>query len=120
MCATLTRPSFVPVKQELDSKLQRQLDALQASARLDENAMASDWSFNGALLFMEPHGTGKQWRWLLTCRWLSLVVSCGKFNNVIAQVHFSSEFLWSRKYTGDALYEVHMFLASIFGEYIHL
>ena len=112
--------SFSPIKQELDEKLQRELDYLQASARLDENAVASDWSFNGALLFMEPHGAGKQWRWLLTCRWLSLVVSRGKFNDVIAQVRFSSEFLWSRKYTGDALYEVHVFLAFIFGEYIHL
>ena len=53
--------------------------------------------------------------------WLSLVISRGKFNDVIAQVRFSSEFLWSRSYkTGDALYEVHTFLMSIFGEYIHL
>ena len=111
---------FTPIKQELDETLQKELDYLQASARQDENAVASDWSFNGALLFVEPHGAGKQWRWLLTCRWLSLVVSRGKFNDVIAQVRFSSEFLWSRKYTGDALYEVHTFLMSIFGQYIHL
>ncbi len=112
--------SFAPIKQELDEKLQKELDYLQASARQDENAVATDWSFNGALLFVEPHGAGKQWRWLLTCRWLTLVVSRGKFNDVIAQVRFSSEFLWSCKYTGDALYHVHTFLMSIFGEYIHL
>ncbi len=112
--------SFLPIKQELDEKLQKELDYLQASARQDENAVATDWSFNGALLFVEPHGAGKQWRWLLTCRWLTLVVSRGKFNDVIAQVRFSSDFLWSCKYTGDALYHVHMFLMSLFGEYIHL
>ena len=111
---------FEPVKQELDEKLQRELDYLQASARQDENAVATDWSFNDAVLFVEPHGAGKQWRWLLTCRWLTLVVSRGKFNDVIAQVRFSSEFLWSCKYTGDALYKVHTFLMSLFGELIHL
>jgi len=112
--------SFLPIKQELDEKLQKELDYLQASARQDENAVATDWAFNGALLFVEPHGAGKQWRWLLTCRWLTLVISRGKFNDVIAQVRFSSEFLWSCKYTGDALYHVHTFLMAIFGEYIHL
>ena len=111
---------FEPIKQELDEKLQRELDYLQASARQDENAVATDWSFNGALLFVEPQGGGKQWRWRLTCRWLTLVVSRGKFNDVIAQVRFSSEFLWSCTYTGDALYRVHAFLISLFGEYIHL
>ena len=111
---------FQPVKQELDETLQRELDYLQASARQDENAVATDWSFNDAVLFVEPHGAGKQWRWLLTCRWLTLVVSRGKFNDVIAQVRFSSEFLWSCKYTDDALYKVHTFLMSLFGELIHL
>ena len=112
--------SFSPIKQELDEKLQRELDYLQASARQDENAVATDWMFNGALLFVEPHGAGKQWRWLLTCRWLTLVISRGKFNDVIAQVRFSSEFLWSCQYTGLALHQVHTFLNTIFREYIQL
>ncbi len=74
----------------------------------------------GVLLFVEPHGAGKQWRWLLTCRLLSVAVSRGRFNDLIAQVRFSSEFLWSQECTGDALYRVHDFLMSIFGESIHL
>src|SRR6266702_7121590 len=72
------------------------------------------------LLFVEPHGAGKQWRWLLTSRLLTLVVSRGRFNDVIAQVRFSSEFLWSQTWCGDALTTVHSFLMSIFGECIHL
>jgi len=60
--------SFSPIKQELDEDLQKELDYLQASARQDEVSVASDWSFNGASLFVESHGGGKQWRWLLTCR----------------------------------------------------
>ena len=55
-----------PVKQELDEKLVATLDYLQGAARSAETAVASDWSFLGVLLFVEPHGAGKQWRWLLT------------------------------------------------------
>jgi len=33
--------SFAPIEQELDNKLQEQLDYLQASAHLDENAVVS-------------------------------------------------------------------------------
>lgn len=109
-----------PVKQELDEQLAATLDYLQNAARAAETAVASDWSFLGVLLFVEPHGAGKQWRWLLTCRLLSIAVSRGRFNDVIAQVRFSSEFLWSQECTGDALYRVHDFLMRIFGESIHL
>jgi Phage integrase family len=109
-----------PVKQRLDEKLAATLDYLQNAARSAETAVASDWSFLDVLLFVEPHGAGKQWRWLLTCRLLSVAVSRGRFNDLIAQVRFSSEFLWSRQCTGDALYKVHDFLMGIFGEAIHL
>ncbi len=109
-----------PVKQELDEKLAGELDDLQAEASKNEMAMISPWSFLGVSLFMEPHGAGRQWRWLLTSRLLNLTVSRGTFNDLIAQVRFSSEFLWSQAWCGDALYKVHSFLMSIFGEFIHL
>jgi len=35
-------------------------------------------------------------------------------------VRFSSVFLWTEAWTGDALSKVHEFLISIFGEHIHL
>jgi hypothetical protein len=82
---------FKPIKQELAADLARELDYLQAEARKAEIAVASDWVFNGALLFIEPHGAGRQWRWLLTCRYITLVVSPGRFNDIIAQVRFSFE-----------------------------
>jgi HicB_like antitoxin of bacterial toxin-antitoxin system len=49
-----------PVKQELEEKLTATLDYLQSAARSAETAVASDWSFMGILLFVEPHGAGKQ------------------------------------------------------------
>ncbi len=109
-----------PVKQELDEQLAATLDDLQNAARNAETAVASDWSFMGVLLFVEPHGAGKQWRWLLTSRYINVAVSRGRFNDLIAQVRFSSEFLWSQECTGDALYRVHDFLMGLFGEHIHL
>jgi hypothetical protein len=111
---------FQPVQKELDEELTNELEYLQGEAKRTETAVATEWSFQGVLLFMEPHGAGRQWRWLLTSRLLTLVVSRGKFNDIIAQVRFSSEYLWSEAWAGDALSHVHTFLRSIFGEYIHL
>ena len=83
-------------------------------------AVTTDWAFQGVLLFVEPHGAGKQWKWLLTSRLLHVVVSRGKFNDIIALVRFSSEYLWSQAWCGDALWKVHDFLMSIFGIGIRL
>ena len=72
-----------PVKQELDERLVEELDYLQGEARTAEAAVASPWSFLGVLLFVEPHGAGKQWRWLLTSRLLNVCISQSKFNDII-------------------------------------
>ena len=63
-----------PVKQELDEKLVQDLDYLQGEARRVETAVATDWAFQDVLLFVEPFGAGKQWRWLLTSRLLHVAV----------------------------------------------
>jgi hypothetical protein len=115
-----TNEQFQPIKQELAGKIVQELEDLQSDARTNEMAMISPWSFLGASLFVGPHGAGKQWRWLLTSRLLSLAVSRGTFNDIVAQVRFSSEFLWSQEWSGDALSKVHQFLMSVFGEHIHL
>src|SRR5713226_810100 len=115
-----TDKQYQPIKQELAQEIAQELEDLQGAARTNEMAMISPWSFLGVSLFVEPHGAGKQWRWLLTSRLLTLAVSRGTFNDIIAQVRFSSEFLWSQEWSGDALYKMHQFLISIFGEHIHL
>src|SRR2546428_3594813 len=115
-----TDEQYQPIKKELSEEIACELDELQGGARRNEMAMISPWSFLGVSLFVEPHGAGKQWRWLLTSRLLNLAVSRGTFNDIIAQVRLSSEFLWSQEWSGDALSKVHQFLISIFGEYIRL
>jgi len=113
-----TDEQYHPIKRELAEEIAFELDELQGAARRNEMAMISPWSFLGVSLFVEPHGAGRQWRWLLTSRLLT--VSQGTFNDLIARVRFSSEFLWTEAWTGDALSKVHEFLMSIFGEHIHL
>ena len=73
---------FHPVKQELAEELVQVLERLQVAARQQDTAVASPWSFLDVALFVEPHGAGKQWRWLLTSRFLTLVVSRGTFNDL--------------------------------------
>src|SRR5436305_13928208 len=83
-----------PVKQELNEKLVQELDYLQGEARRVETAVATDWAFQDVLLFVEPHGAGKQWRWILTSRLLNVAVSRGRINDIIVQVSLSREYLW--------------------------
>src|SRR6266567_4640544 len=108
---------YHPIKKELVEEIAYELDELQGTARRNEMAMISPWSFLGFSLFVEAHGAGRQWRWLLTSRLLTLTISRGTFNDIIAQVRFSSEYLWSEAWCGDALAKVQMFLMSIFGEH---
>jgi hypothetical protein len=115
-----TDEQYHPIKRELAEKIAYELDELQGAARRNEIAMISPWSFLGVSLFVEPHGAGRQWKWLLTSRLLTLTVSQGTFNDLIARVRFSSEFLWTEAWAGDALSKVHEFLISIFGEHISL
>jgi hypothetical protein len=63
-----TDEQYQSVKQELAEVIAQELEDLQRGARKNEMAMISPWSFLGVLIFVEPHGAGKQWRWLLTLR----------------------------------------------------
>src|SRR6184192_3751431 len=78
-----------PVKQELNEKLLQELDYLQGEARRVETAVATDWAFQDVLLFVEPHGVGKQWRWLLTSR----LTHSSRFAWEIQQYHCTSALL---------------------------
>src|SRR2546423_13384389 len=79
-----------PLKQELDEKLVQELDYLQGEARLVESAVATDLVFQGVLLFVEPHGAGKQWRGVFTLRVLNIAVLRGGVNDIIPHGRFSA------------------------------
>jgi hypothetical protein len=77
---------FQPIKQELDA-------ALQGEARINESPVVTEWAFKGFNLFMKEKGSRGQWRWILTCPLVTLAISRGRLNQMIAQVRLSSEYL---------------------------
>ena len=109
---------FQPIKQELDTKLQEVLCTLQDEARLTEAAVVTAWAFKGFNLFMQSKGSRGQWRWIITCPLVSLAISRGRLNQMIAQVRLSSEYLWSCETVSDAIVEVSLLLYDLFGEYL--
>ncbi len=112
--------SFHPIKQELASDLQAELSRLQDEARNQEVAILTSWAFKGYALYMQPKGSRGQWRWILTCPQLSLAISRGLLNNIIAQVRLSSEYLWSCETVCDAIVETALLLYDLFGDYLWL
>lgn len=97
---------FQPIKQELDADQQEVLSTLQDEARTKEAAVVSNWAFKGFALHMQPKGPRGQWRWILTCPLVSLAISRGQLNPIIAQVRFASEYPWSCETFGDEIVEV--------------
>jgi hypothetical protein len=114
-----------PVKQELAVELVEQFDQWQKEARQEERSVPTPLAFAGETLLMYPHGAGKgQWKWLLTCRAFNLALSRGRLNGIIAQVRFSSEYLWSCQEDGQqeiavAMVEVCTFLYDLLGLALH-
>jgi len=113
--------SLQKTKQTLDPDVMYQLMDLQSIAKEQESEIATNWVFCDLPLMMQPHGAGKgQWSWLLKSHLLDISVSRGKLNGIIAQVRFSSRFLWHEASTGDALAKVHNLLIEMFGQDIYL
>src|SRR5256886_3452647 len=103
-----------PCKREIPHELKEQLDAWKQAAIVEEEPIPVPLSFEGVNLHMYPNGAGKgQWRWLLRCESFNLLVSMGRLN-CVAQVRFSSEFLWSCRGVDDAIVRVEEFLVHYF------
>jgi hypothetical protein len=98
-------PAGVPCKDTdalLPDYLITILEAWKAAAQLQGKPISLPVRFEDANLQMYHHGAGKgQWRWLITCPAFNLMISRGKLNGVVAQVRFSSRFLWSHEWPDD-------------------
>ncbi|MGI9057115.1 MAG: hypothetical protein ACR2H5_00870 [Ktedonobacteraceae bacterium] len=109
-----------PCKRDLPQAIKEQLDAWKQAAVIAEEPIPVPYTFQGVNLHMYPNGAGKgQWRWLLRCDSLNLLVSMGRLN-CVAQVRFSSEFLWACCSLDDAIVRVEEFLVAFFGECVYL
>ncbi len=109
-----------PCKRDLPHDLKEQLDGWKQAAIVAEEPIPVSVTFEGVNLHMYPNGAGKgQWRWLLRCESFNLLVSMGRLN-CVAQVRFSSEFLWSCRGLDNAIIRVEEFLVAFFGTSVYL
>jgi hypothetical protein len=105
-----------PFKGELQDVLVSQLEDWKKAAQEVGEPVATSWKFQGVCLLMRPNGAGRgHWQWLLTSHLLNVNVSRGRWNGGIAQVRFSSEYLWSSSSLEEAVRQVHRFLETQFG-----
>ena len=102
------------VKGTLRESLAEQLDSLKEAAQELEDDIATPWTFQGETLYLKPHGSGRQWRWILHCPSLHLDVGKGKLNGIIGKARLSSVFLWQYD-SGDALSLLWDFLQDFYG-----
>jgi hypothetical protein len=102
------------VKGTLQDSLADQLDGLKETAQEVEDDVATLWTFVGETLFLKPHGSGRQWRWILHCPSLHLDIGKGKLNGVVGKARLSSAFLWQYD-PGEALPLLFDFLADFYG-----
>src|SRR5437588_9205185 len=116
-----TDQDFQPVHVELDRDLQEELNVLKSKAQEQDELIPSRWEFEGQTLFMRDKG-GSQFKWILENDKIILCIGRGKKTGVIGQVRLSSEYL-QMDCAGDlglALTHVHLFLTTIYGQYISL
>lgn len=79
------------------------LDAWKAVAKERKKPIPlSAFAFDDAALMIYPHGAGQgQWSWLLNCPAFKLYIGRGRLNGTVAQVRFSSPYLWSHEWPDD-------------------
>ncbi len=59
-------------------------------------------AFCRKVLFVKPHGAGRQWRWILHSPSLHVDVGLGRLTHIVAKARLSSAFLWEHE-IGTAL-----------------
>jgi hypothetical protein len=77
--------------------------------------IVTPWSFEGKILYIKAHGSGRQWRWILHCPSLHLDIGTGKLNHIIGKARLASVFLWAQG-PDVALAQLYAFLVTVYGE----
>jgi hypothetical protein len=95
---------------EFPEGLAGQLEDLKRQSQEAEEDLATPWRFAGEILFIKPHGAGRQWRWILHSPSIHVDVGLGKLTHIVAKARLSSVFLWEHE-IGTALTLLYGFLA---------
>ncbi len=99
---------------DFSEPLVEELDALKHMAQEAEDDEPTRWTFCGETLYIKPHGSQRQWRWILHCPSLHLDVGTGKHNHIAGKARLSSAFLWEHG-PDVALANLYAFVVSFFG-----
>jgi hypothetical protein len=91
-------------------ELADQLEELKRRSQETEEDLPTPWRFAGEVLFIKPHGAGRQWRWILHSPSVHVDVGLGKLTHILAKARLSSAFLWEHE-IGTALTLLYGFLA---------
>jgi hypothetical protein len=87
-----------------------QLEDLKRQSQEAEEDSSTPWRFAGEVLFIKPHGAGRQWRWILHSPSIHVDVGFGRLTHIVAKARLSSSFLWEHE-VGTALTLLYGFLA---------
>jgi hypothetical protein len=98
------------VSGEFPDDLATQLEDLKRQCQEAEEDLPTTWRFAGEVLFIKPHGAGRQWRWILHSPSIHVEVGLGKLTHIVAKARLSSAFLWEHE-IGAALTLLYRFLA---------
>ena len=61
-----------------------QLDDLKRRSQDTEEDILTPLRFAGEVLFIKPHGAGRQWRWILRSPSIKVEVSWGKLTHIVS------------------------------------
>jgi hypothetical protein len=99
------------IKGEFPDELADRLEELKRRSQDAEEDLPTSWRFGGEVLFIKPHGAGRQWRWILHAPSIHVDVGLGRLTNIVAKARISSAFLWEHE-IGTALTLLYGFLAA--------
>jgi len=95
---------------DFPAELAEQLEEFKRRSQDAEEDLSTPWRFAGEVLFIKPHGAGRQWRWILHSPSIHVDVGLGKLTHIVAKARLSSAFLWEHE-IGTALTLLYGFLA---------
>jgi hypothetical protein len=98
------------IQGEFPEALAEQLEDLKRRSQEAEEDLPTSWWFAGEVLFIKPHGAGRQWRWILHSPSVHVDAGWGRLTHIVAKARLSSAFLWEHE-IGMALTLLYGFLA---------
>jgi hypothetical protein len=85
---------------EFPDRLAEQLEEWKRRSQEAEEDLPTSWQFAGEVLFIKPHGAGRQWRWILHSPSIHVDVGLGRLTHIVAKARLSAAFLSEHEIVG--------------------